>query len=261
MRGVILNELDILNNILNNNYLDKKRPLSSLRLLGKKYFSENKTKEEVFDLLNNYMLENYPDYVEDDWYGKIKGVIKGLQNYSNYNTINISEIIITQSEWDKILELNDKYLERLAFVLLVYEKIGEKKNPNSVGWVNQNVSDIFAESVLSKYKKEEKMKLLHELYKKNYISIKNSCNSTGIKLNYINQDSKEIITINNFENVVSYYYEYKNNEKWKECESCGKRYKAKNNDNKSKYCVTCRRKISNSISKESMRKMRKKKKC
>ena len=245
MKGVVLNEKDILNDILKNDYIDKKRPISCLRILSKHYLNEGDKQEEVINKLNEYMKKNYEGYSEDNWYGKLKGIVKKTQKYNNYNIININEITITEDEWNKIIELNDKHLERVAFILLVYQKINEIKNPKSNGWINQNLSDIFSEAVLSKYKKEDKIKLLHKLFEKEYISQKNSCDATGLLINYRNKSSKDKIIINNFINVISYYYEYRNNEEWKECSVCGKRFKLKSSNSNQKYCNKCAKKISN----------------
>ena len=54
---------------------------------------------------------------------------------------------------------------------------------------------------------------------------------------------KDKIIINNFINVISFYYEYKNNEKWKECSVCGKRFKLKSSNSRQKYCDKCAKEI------------------
>ena len=254
MKGVVLNELDILNNILDNGYIEEKRPLSSLRILCKYYLGKGLDNETIYNKLNEYMKNSYNGYNEANWYGKINGVIKNTRNYNNFEVVNVDKVVITEDEWDKIIELNDKQLERVAFILLVYQKINKFKNKNNDGWISNTITDIFEESNV-KLKKEEKGKLLHKLYKKEYISIKNSCDSNGIKINYINTESKDKIIIDNFVNVISYYYEYKNNEKWKECSVCGKRIKITNNRINS--CKECSRKIKNEKIKNIMRNKRK----
>lgn len=238
MRGVILNELDILNNILENDYIDNKKPLSCLRILCKHYFKEGVDKEKILEKLDKYMSKNYNGYNEDNWYGKLKGLIKTVQRYNNFEIINVNEISITEYEWNKILELNDKQLERIAFILLVYQKINQIKNPNSNGWINQNITDIFKESTVT-IDKINKFKMLHKLYELKYIIQKNTCDATEIKLNYINNSSDNKIIINNFNNVISYYYEYRNNERWKDCKMCGKRFRLKNKTFNSLFCKKC----------------------
>lgn len=256
MKGVVLNEKDILNDILKNDYIDQKRPISCLRILSKYYLNKESKQEEVINKLNEYMKKNYEGYSEDNWYGKLKGIVKKTQKYNNYNIINVNKVTITEDEWNKIIELNDKHLERVAFILLVYQKINEIKNPKSNGWINQNLSDIFSEANV-RLIKEEKVTILHTLFKKEYISQKNSCDATGLLINYRNKSSKDKIIVNNFINVISYYYEYRNNEKWQECTECGKRFKIKSKTYKSKKCVNCRKIINKNKTRERMKNSRK----
>ena len=49
MKGVVLNEKDILNDILENDYIDQKRPISCLRILSKHYLNEGNSQEEVIN--------------------------------------------------------------------------------------------------------------------------------------------------------------------------------------------------------------------
>jgi hypothetical protein len=126
--------------------------------------------------------------------------------------------------------------------MLVYQKINIIKNPKSNGWINNCISDISREAKIG-YTGDELKKLLFKLYEKKYILMKNVCDGNSIKINYINLESEEFVHIDNFENVISYYYEYKNNEVWKECDVCKKRFKIKSN--KQKYCNKCSKIIKN----------------
>ena len=245
MKGVILNEKEILNKALNKEEItDNIKTFSILRILAKYYFSKNYDKKEIINLLNDYMKLTEEDYSEDKLLGRIKGLVTSVGKYNNFNLVDIEQVIITENEWNKIIELDNKQLEKLAFILLVYQKINEIKNPDSDGWINQNITDIFRESSLRAYGEDQKL-MLHTLYKKGYIKLKLICDSNGIKLTYNNSNSDSKIIINNFVNVISYYYEYRNNEKWKECSECGKRFKIKSNTKIPKYCIKCARKVNN----------------
>ena len=241
MRGVILNELELLDKSLKEGYIDDKKPTSTLRILCKYYLSKGCKQDKVVELLSNFMSDNYCGYNESNWEGKIKGIVKSVKKYNNLNIINVNSICITENEWNNILKLKNNHLERVAFILLVYQKINQIKNPDSNGWINCNSTDRCVESNV-KLNKEEKGMLLHNLYKINYISQKQSCDATGLLLNYIDNNSKDKISIDNFTNVISYYYEYKNNEKWKECKCCGKRFKLKTINSPQKYCSKCAKK-------------------
>ena len=238
MRGVILKETDILKNALNGEM--EKKPMSTLRILAKYYFNNGDTKEEVEDKLNKYMKENYKSYSPSKWKDLISQLVKSVEKYKTYKMIDVDEVNITENEWFSIIALNNKQLEKLAFILLVYCKINKIKNPTCDNKINNTFTDIFRECGF-RVTNETKL-LLNELYKLNYISIGLSCNSTSIRINYIEENEDNIkFTIDNFKNVITYYEEYKNGKKYIECECCKKRVMQKTHN--VKYCPKCAKEI------------------
>lgn len=238
MRGVILKETDILKNALNGEM--EKKPMSTLRILAKYYFNNGDTKEEVEDKLNKYMKVNYKSYSPSKWKDLISQLVKSVEKYKTYKMIDVDEVNITENEWFSIIALNDKQLEKLAFILLVYCKINKIKNPTCDNKINNTFTDIFEECGF-RMTNEIKL-LLNELYKLNYISIGLSCNSTSIKINYIEENENNIkFTIDNFKNVITYYEEYKNGKKYTECECCRKRIISKTKPKK--YCPKCAKEV------------------
>ena len=234
MRGVILKETDILKNALNGEM--EKKPMSTLRILAKYYFNNGDTKGEVEDKLNKYMKENYKSYSPSKWKDLINQLVKSVEKYKTYKMIDVDEVNITENEWFSITSLNNKQLEKLAFILLVYCKINKIKNPTCDNKINNTFSDIFKECGFRAT--DETKLLLNSLYKLNYISIGMSCNSTSIRINYIEENENNVkFTIDNFENVITYYEEYKNGKKYIECECCKKRVIQKTHN--VKYCPKC----------------------
>ena len=252
MRGVILKETDILKNALNGEI--EKKPMSTLRILAKYYFNNGDTKEEVEDKLNKYMKVNYKSYSPSKWKDLISQLVKSVEKYKNYKMIDVDEVNITENEWFSIIALNNKQLEKLAFILLVYCKINKIKNPTCDNKINNTLTDIFRECGF-RVTNETKL-LLNELYKLNYISIGLSCNSTSIRINYVEENEDNIkFTIDNFENVITYYEEYKNGKKYIECECCKKRVIQKTHN--VKYCPKCKKEKQLEFQRESMKKIRK----
>ena len=239
MRGVILKETDILKNALNGEM--EKKPMSTLRILAKYYFNNGDTKEEVEDKLNKYMKENYKSYSPSKWKDLINQLVKSVEKYKTYKMIDVDEVNITENEWFSIIALNNKQLEKLAFILLVYCKINKIKNPTCDNKINNTFTDIFEECGF-RMTNEIKL-LLNELYKLNYISIGLSCNSTSIKINYIEENENNIkFTIDEFSRVITYYEEYKNGKAYVRCQECNKRVEQKSKK-PVKYCKECAKKI------------------
>ena len=234
MRGVILKETDILKNASNGEM--EKKPMTTLRVLAKYYFGNGDSKEAIGDKLNKYMKENYKGYTPSKWKDLISQLVKSVEKYKTYKMVDVDEVNITENEWFNIIALNNKQLEKLAFILLVYCKINKIKNPTCDNKINNTFTDIFKECGF-RVTDETKL-LLNSLYKLNYISIGMSCNSTSIKINYIEENEDNIkFTIDNFENVITYYEEHKNGKKYTECECCRKRIISRTKPKK--YCPKC----------------------
>lgn len=240
MRGVILKETEILKEALNG-IIDKK-PMSTLRVLTKYYLGNGITKEEIEVELDTYMKEYYKGYKPSKWKDLINQLVKSVSNYNSYAMCDVDSIYVTENEWFSIISLNNKQLEKLAFILLVYCKINKIKNPDCDNKINQKLSDLLTEAGLQRT--DESKLLLNKLYNLGFISIGLSCNSTSIKLNYIEDDGKIKIIIDNFINVVSYYDEYKNNKKYIACECCKKRI-ISGKTKPIKYCNKCAKKVDN----------------
>ena len=239
MRGVILKETDILKNALNGEM--EKKPMSTLRILAKYYFNNGDTKGEVEDKLNKYMKENYKSYSPSKWKDLINQLVKSVEKYKTYKMIDVDEVNITENEWFSITSLNNKQLEKLAFILLVYCKINKIKNPTCDNKINNTFSDIFKECGFRAT--DETKLLLNSLYKLNYISIGMSCNSTSIRINYIEENEDNIkFTIDEFSRVITYYEEYKNGKAYVRCQECNKRVEQKSKK-PVKYCKECAKKI------------------
>lgn len=250
MRGVILRETDILDKALKGE-IDKK-PLMSLRVLAKLYFLEGNSKEVVEEKLNIYMKKYYQGYKPSKWNGIINQLVKTVSRLDSYKMCDVNSISISETEWNKIIELRNNQLEKLAFILLIYCKINKVKNPNCDNKINNGLSDILTEAGLQRT--EMNKLLLNELYKLGYISIGLSCNATAIQIKYID-NNKEKFVIDNFTNVISYYDEYKNEKMYTECEYCQKRIAMTKHN--IKYCPKCFKYIKNEKNKSYFKKVRK----
>lgn len=240
MRGVIIKESEILNQALKGN-IDKK-PMTTLRTLTKLYFLEDDDKNKIEQRLDSYMKDNYQGYKPSKWKDLLNQLVKSVSQYNNFEIKDIEYINITDSEWNEIVKLENKQLEKLAFILLVYSKINNIRIFENNNRVNQNLSDILTECGLQRT--DENKKLLNQLLVKGYILQGKSCNATAIKVEFVNDEDNVKFRIDNFNNVISYYDEYRNCNKYTECECCSKRVLS-GKTKPIKYCGRCAKKIDN----------------
>lgn len=242
MQGVILKESELLDIALNNKKVKKADIPNILVVLSKHYFSLGLSKEEVYDKLNEYYKSTDIGYNETVSYEFITSLINRIYNSGRFNIVDVDKVVISVDEWSRIISLNDRGAEKLAFSMLVHQKVNEIRNPKSNGWINTERSYLLMDAGFTKQILEVKLHF-HTLYKKGYIGKRNAVDATGYLINYrdINAESDPKITITNFEKIITYYDEYRNDNKYKECELCKKRIKVTNN--RIKYCAPCAKKV------------------
>lgn len=241
MQGVILKESELLDIALNNKKVKKADIPNILVVLSKYYFSLGLSKEEVYDKLNEYYKSTDIGYNETVSYEFITSLINRIYNSGRFNIVDVNKVVISVDEWSKIISLNDRGAEKLAFSMLVHQKVNEIKNPKSNGWINTERSYLLMDAGFTKQTLEVKLHF-HTLYKKGYIGKRNAVDATGYLINYrdINVESDTKITITNFEKIITYYDEHRNGNKYKECERCGKRFKLASKS-RGIYCAKCRK--------------------
>ena len=249
MLGVILNETEIVDNILNKgNY--EGNIYNAILLLIKYYHIEGNTDrvDVKENIINNLEKCTNIGFRRIEWEDIISKSIDKLFrdtkiHKTNLKFVDIDKVAITINELNKINSLGNKKLKKLAFVLLVYAKISNVALDRDDGWINQSYKNIFTESKVSAKGNDKKL-LLHELYKLKYISQSYKNDSTSLKINYIDneEDSEIAFYIEDFDFIIYSYLNYMG-ENWIRCERC-KKYFAKNKNAKKmpKYCKECAKK-------------------
>lgn len=256
MLGVNLNEVEIVNKATQGEFIiDNKSEIVKLLIkneFGKYDKKDNFSYDELLSIKENILntiSKCESDFTRPKWEDYVKKQInkysKNLERFNNINNklTNVKNIQIYKNELNIIRLLNNIKLEKIAFILLVYCKIGRVLRNNDSKWITQKLSDIFKEAKIIG-NNESKMKMLNELCKNvydgenEYIDCNLDGRKTSIEVKYINDnlDEKVEFEINNFDGVVYEYLKYKG-EKWKQCKKCSKWFQYKSNN---KYlCNKC----------------------
>ncbi len=252
MRGMVLNELNIVHSAVVDNVLIDS-DLNTINALIKYYIKLGETDivgitEKISVTMeqcsSGYVRANYKEYIEK----KSKAVIKSYKKYGNdaLELIQVDKVVITKKELEEIDAINDKKIRKLAFVILIYAKLQLIINPNSKGWLNTTSSNIIKEAKING-KLTDNLFLMHELYKSEYIYVPINAKKTSIRCDYIYEDSEVAIEITEFNEPIHYYYMHLG-QKWKKCLECGKWIKVRTKTKPQKYCKDCRRKMDAKIS-------------
>lgn len=242
------------------------KPMTSINLIVRYYKNLGKENEEIYNILDNFLLQNLPSYNSIIWYDRIQKVIKDKYEVE---LCDIESIKITKDEISEIKKVKLKY-QKILFSLLVYLKILRKKNKSDTLYINSTkyMTDIYNEANVSS-SKDTRIKELKELEELGYIEKSLNKKVTKGKLNiyimykllYIKEETPDNpveIVVNDFRELGLQWLEYNGDKKIKRCQVCGKRYKIKSvKDTSSKYCKECKEEKQRESKREYWRKINK----
>lgn len=238
--------------VIKNNKINMNKPSQTIQLLIKYYYNvKHMNKEKIRKEIEIYMQNNYKGFNSTRWQKSLDNMVKRWAN-DKFNLININRIVITEAEFDKIQELKDINLEKLAFTLLVYAKTYNQINEYNNNWIKSKKNEIIKDAKIKSRNKKDRFKWFTKLYKENYISFAKKINNTSICVNYINNISPIKIEINKLDTFIGEYLKYKKGY----CQICGKKIMSKSP--KTKYCSRCAKEMQLKWQRESMKKIRKK---
>lgn len=220
--------------------------------------------EEVLDEVIEFMKSVDSSFDELLYYDSM---IKTIKRHTGKNSkiIKVDGVKITKNELNKIVKLNNKHLEILAFCILVYKKVINIKS--------EREKDL---KVFKKYNKEYYKKLtgdkrtrysqdiaIGKLKDQGLIELpklENWGDNQNIILKYIDLEEKDEdveMIIRDMREVRLYYYKWRientvieeNSKEWKikkikQCQECGKLIEIEGNSNK-KYCSLCKKDVKN----------------
>ena len=212
--------------------------LTELRVLAKYYNKIDGLKtEEVKVKLKEFCKKYLPEYNEVIHLDLInKATNYGVQK-KNTLTVILS-IYITENELQKIRNLNDLKLEKIAFTALVLSKVNKYKPKNKYNSVDSytiyNFKELFKYAKV-KCKQNQKDEYLKQLSKSGLF---NYTVYGGLKVNFVDEVGQTAITLNNFNDFVLEYEKYIGGNVIN-CEKCGVPFYPTNNSQK--YCNICKK--------------------
>ena len=190
-------------------------------------------KKQNYDAIDEYMSTNCKVYTEIGYYKSINGCIKDV---AKGVWKDISRVVITKQELEKIKSLNDDRKEKIAFVLLADVKYDNACRGNNSNISYLNISDLYRFSRVTMPIKDRNI-FLSFLYEDGLVEENFNPKSVGKKLLYVFDDSDEelVLTESNYKELAFTYMNWKYGG-YKECKSCGRLFKPKKN---MQYCKKC----------------------
>ena len=236
MKEYIFDEIGMLSKMIDEGMVDDVNINRTIKKLARYAYINNMNNDESYDFIVNYMNKNCKDFSEVGSFDDINGCIKDAPKAA---LKNITQVVITKTELDIIVSLNDIRKEKLAFVLLAdakYDNACKNKKLNLSFLTN---SDLFRLARVTMPIKERDL-FLHFLYENQLVEVNINPIATGKRLLYVSEDDSGVgivLTENNYKELAFTYLNWKNGG-YKECKNCGRLFKTKKEGNQL-YCKKC----------------------
>lgn len=252
--NLVLNEKEMVKKILEEKFIDKK-PTNTIKVLIKHYYSIGMNKEQIKDSLVVFLQASMKGFNAVKWDNLLDALIKNQEKYK-YEMIYVDEVHITKNELTTISNIGDMNLEKLAFSYLVYSKIYNKINNNDSNWVNASRKEIFKDSKVTANTTKQRL-MVNDLINLGLIESSKRRSSSNKKVLFSDNNSEVEIVIRDFRAFVYEYLRWKG-EKIIFCEKCNVLIKPSGKNHK--MCRGCWREKQKEWQRESMRKLRQKRK-
>ena len=246
-----VNERRYVENMIESKKINVRRPNKDMWSLMKYVYEQdrNVTEEELLDKVSEVLLSIIDERSVKLWQPTLKDFISTFMNkYAKKfkGLSHVESVTITKNELVQIESLKDKKLECVAFALLVYLKIENairNKQSEYVPTGKDDVNNIRKISGLRLTTKEISLKI-YELKELGF-TVNGLGDKVCAKLNYVDYDSEDVITITDFDvtHMNLYFKYYKDKSRYIHCKECGDIVKLESKrDYSTKYCADCRKK-------------------
>ena len=249
---IVLDEYVVLDKALNDGIVDN-RPTLTILVLAKHYLGEGCERDRVIFNINNFMCKHYQGYIFANWQKTIRNIVDKVNRRGDFNLVNIKEVMIYKEELNVVKSISNLKFERLAFTLLVYAKIYNILNKNNTNWVNAEFKDVLNDTGM-RISRYDGALMVYELKKKGLLQPSRIVDSTNIKVLFAEDEGDVAFKVSHFDNIIDYYYQWLEPEKYMNCEVCN--VPVKKTSNRRRYCNKCGREKQLDWQRESMSKIR-----
>lgn len=222
---------------ISNNYVNQENPEETIRDLARyNYHILNMAKEDSYDAILEYMTQNCRDFYEEKYF---KIIYRNIASAKKYKFRAVAPVLITKSEIEKIVSLNDIRKEKIAFVLLAIAKYYNNVSDDNNNRLYISISDLFKLSRVS-IPCKERASYLHFAYKEGILT-EHTFVGTNLKIvAFVSDDNDVVMELNedDYKELAYTYLNYKNGG-YKHCKSCGKLFKMHKSEPARLYCKDC----------------------
>lgn len=231
MNEIVLNEVEWVERALEAKSLGKD-PSETLGRLGKYYFAQGHTQKTISRLLEEFLIRCDPNINLIFWQDMIDFAAK---RSNKYPLVTIDKISVTQSELDRIGEIDGSMAQRVLFTILCLAKYNNAINPNGNNWANRDFATIFSLANV-KVTKKRQYQIINCLWNNGVIRFSNVVDNLNLNVLFVDNEGEAVLTISDTRNLGNQYMMYRG-ENFMACESCG--LIIRKTSNARKYCPEC----------------------
>lgn len=214
--AIVLNEYEWADRMIHKKNLGNK-PGETLSRVARYYFENGYSKREVRKLLDQFLVQCNPDASLVQWSSSLDKIVKSA---AKRPLIQIDEIVITQTELDKIGEIESKQLRRVAFAMLCVAKYWNAVSPDNNNWLNTSDKEIFQMANVIRPGKNKDL-MYGDLLSRGFIRSSKKIDNLNVQVLFLDEaDSPAAIRITDFRNLGYQYMRYYG-EPYFQCEACG----------------------------------------
>ena len=219
------------------NYVNQENPEDTIRDLARyNHHILAMKKEDNYDAILTYMSKNCIDFYEEKYF---KIIYRNIASAKKYKFRSVDSVVITKSEIDKIISLNDIRKEKIAFVLLAVAKYYNSVSSDNNNRTYMSMSDLFKLSRVA-IPCKERAAYLHFAYQEGLL-VEHMFVGTNLKVvGFVDNDSEIVMELseNDYKELAYTYLNYKHGG-YKYCKGCGKLFKMHKNAPGRLYCKDC----------------------
>ena len=208
----------------------------TLSILARYFYHKKGYKQkDIESALISFVEDHYVGYTKKRTY--INGFIEKISKSAKNGTLQeIDGLWVTQKELDTIRGIGDSSTERLVFAMLCHAKLNIARNPNSNGWVNDHMKEIFATARISA-KDEDRANMIRNLRTLGLIEKGKKGKIGNYRVAFVDKDGQNELFIDDFRELGYEYLKYCG-QNFIRCAECGVLTRG-NKAGTKRYCSSC----------------------
>lgn len=210
-------------------------PMVTLSRIARYYRSEGYKKKDIRRTIEDFILRCEPTASIVHWQPLIDSCMRSIDKVA---LIELESVPITQNEMKAVCALDGKMRQRLMFTLICLAKYGNMIRPKNNNWVNRNMSEIFKLANITLTSKKQ-AGMMSDLRAKGCLEFSKAINNVSFQIKHVSMDTKEpaLLHIKDFRNLGYQLMRYLGDNKYGECQNCGKTIRKMSN--RTMYCREC----------------------